>query len=77
MRGLRRFALGALGTLLILACSDSEPLAPSIQALIDCGAGTGGDLIERGFYVPSFPGTRLDRVTYTCRPGPRARTRSS
>jgi hypothetical protein len=31
--------------------------------LIDCGAGVGGDQIDRGFYVPSFPGTRLDRVT--------------
>ncbi len=31
--------------------------------LIDCGAGVGGDLIDRGFYVASFPGTRLDRAT--------------
>jgi hypothetical protein len=31
--------------------------------LINCGAGVGGDLISRGFYVAAFPGTRLDRVT--------------
>lgn len=31
--------------------------------LIDCGAGVGGDEISRGFYVLSFPETRLDRVT--------------
>ncbi|HXF95462.1 MAG TPA: hypothetical protein VNI61_05105 [Gemmatimonadales bacterium] len=31
--------------------------------LIDCGVGTGGDLIGQGFYVARFPGTRLDRVT--------------
>ena len=35
----------------------------SFTTLIDCGGAPSGDQLFRGFYVPGFPGTTLDRVT--------------
>lgn len=34
-----------------------------VVSLIDCGGDPSGDLIDRGFYVPAFPGTSLSRAT--------------
>jgi len=31
--------------------------------LVDCPGTPGGDQLDRGFYVPQFPGTRMDNVT--------------
>ena len=37
--------------------------AVTVRTLIDCAANPGGDQIDRGFYVPSFPGNVLTSAT--------------
>src|SRR5262245_60994481 len=45
-----------LSILLLLSCA----LAGRAEVLLNCTGMPGGDLYDRGFYIPSFPGNSLD-----------------
>jgi len=49
----------AIAILMVLI---SSMAATRAEVLISCSGLPGGDLIERGFYIPSYPGNSLDSV---------------
>ncbi len=48
---------------LVTACNSDRSLGPPARDLIACPlSAPGGDLVSRGFYIDSFPGTSLKEV---------------